>query len=92
MSTNDAVEAGLDIALAVSNGDEPVLTHGWFIGTDSQCNYCNDWQVENMVGLGHSDLDVLRTTRGDVSALGLSRNLMPNLNVSQFIFIRRPQS
>ena len=87
---NEAVEAGLDIARRIAAGDEPVLTHGWTIGTEQECNFCNDWQVANLVGLRHEDRNTLADTRRAAFAMKLSGNLPPNIAVSEFVFIRRP--
>ena len=86
----DAVLVGLYLARRIGLGEMPTFTDGWSIGDPSLCNFCNDWQVKNLVGLKHDDPPVLAATKVAASALGLSSGLPPNLNVREFLFVQKP--
>ena len=86
----DAVLAGLTLVRQVTLGEELTPTDGWSLGDPASCNFCNDWQVTNLVGLRHEDPTVLAATKVVASALGLTGGLPPNVNVRDFLFVQRP--
>jgi len=86
----DAVLAGLTLVRQVTLSEELTLADGWSLGDPASCNFCNDWQVTNLVGLRHEDPTVLAATKVVASALGLTGGLPPNVNVRDFLFVQRP--
>jgi hypothetical protein len=87
----DAVTAGVAAARQFAQtGVMPELDCGWYPGTAEEANFCNDYQEQWLVALGHRDSEVLRTARESLPLQGVPTPAVFNLNLNAFLFVERP--